>query len=84
MGEIQDMIGNDPSKLISSIARDMGVSEFLIRQMVHEDVLYFSCNVRKDQFLSQAIKGKTKYYTTNLFTELNHHLQSNMLWFFTD
>ena len=38
VGEIQTMIGNDPSKSIRSIARDMGVSEFLIRQVVHKDI----------------------------------------------
>ena len=33
VGEIQDMIDNDPRKSISSIATDMGVSKFLIRCM---------------------------------------------------
>ena len=39
---IQAMIENNPSKSIGSIARNMGMSEFLIRQIVHEDIWYSS------------------------------------------
>ena len=38
LAEIQDMIDNDLSKSIWFIVRDMGVSEFLISQKVHEDI----------------------------------------------
>ena len=38
----QAMIENDPSKSISSIAKDMGVSEFLIEQVIYEITRYFS------------------------------------------
>ena len=42
VGYIQVMIDKDPSKSIRSITRDMGVSEFLIRHLAHEDTHYFS------------------------------------------
>ena len=42
IGEIQAIIDNDPSKSIRYIARDMRVSKFLIRQVVHKDIWYFS------------------------------------------
>ena len=46
VGKFLAMFDNDPSKSIRSIARDMGVSEFLIRQqVVHEDIRYFSYNL---------------------------------------
>ena len=45
------MIDNNPSKSIRSIVRDMGVSEFFISQVMHEDILYFSYKMRKGQFL---------------------------------
>ena len=32
------MVENDSSKLIKSIDKDMGMSEFLIRQVVLEDI----------------------------------------------
>ena len=42
LGEIQILTDKDITKLIRSITRDMGVSEFLIGQVVHEDTRYFS------------------------------------------
>ena len=53
VGETQAMVDNNLSKLI----RSTGVSEFLIRQVVHEDICYFSYKM-KGQFLSQAMKDK--------------------------
>ena len=41
VGEIQNMIDNAPCESIRSIARYMGVSEFLTKQIVHEEVQYF-------------------------------------------
>ena len=58
VGDIQTMIDNDPSKSIRSIAKDMGWYEFLIRQVVHEDIWYFLYKIRRGQFLSQAMKNK--------------------------
>ena len=40
--EIQSIINNDPNKSIRPISRDMGKSKFLIRQVVHEDIRYYS------------------------------------------
>ena len=47
IGEILAMIDNDPSKSIKSLAKDMGMSELLIKQVVHEDIRYFSYKMRK-------------------------------------
>ena len=47
VGEIQSMIDNDLSKPIISIARYLGVSEFLINRVVHENIRYFSNKMRK-------------------------------------
>ena len=38
LGEIKAVIDNDPSKSIRTITRDIAMSEFLIRQLVHEDI----------------------------------------------
>lgn len=84
VGEIQAMIDNDPSKSMRSIARDTGVSEFLIRQTVHEDIRYFSYKMRKGQFLSQAMKDKRKARAAKLLNKLKHPLLPNMLWVFSD
>ena len=48
--EIQSMIDNNPSRSNTSIARDMEVSELLIRKVGNENIWYFSYKMRKDQF----------------------------------
>ena len=57
----------------------MGVSEFLIKQVVHGDIRYFSCNIRKGEFPSQTMKAKNKDRPTKLFNKHKHPL--NWLWF---
>ena len=75
------------SKLVDEIQalsdKDMGVSEFFIRQVEHKNICYFSYKMRKDQFLSQAMKDKWKDHTEKLLNKLKHLLQPNMLWFFS-
>ena len=41
VGDIKAEIDNHPSQFISSITRDIGVSEFLIRQVVRKDIGIF-------------------------------------------
>ena len=56
------MIYKDPSKSIKSIVRAMGVSEFLIKQVEHEDICYFSNEMKKGDFFHHRLskmKGKT-------------------------
>ena len=60
VGEIPVIIDNNPSKSINPIPINLGDSELLIRQIVHEDILYFSCKMRKDQFLSQSMKNEER------------------------
>ena len=56
------------------IALNTRVSEFFIRQVVHENIQYFSNKMRKDQFLSQTIKDKKKDRAAKLLNELKHWL----------
>ena len=67
VAEIQAMIDNDPSKSIRSIARSMGVSEFILRQVVHEDIWHFLDKMRKNWFSSQAMKDNRKDFTAKLW-----------------
>ena len=41
-----------PKQPTGFIARDMGASEFLIRQVMHEDIRYFSYKMRKPIFIT--------------------------------
>ena len=70
IGEIQVIIDNNPSMSIRSIDRHMGVSESLIRQLVHEDIRYAAQKMRKGHFLSLTIKNKRKDRAAKLFNKL--------------
>ena len=82
--EIQDIPNNDHSKSIRSVPRDIRVSEFLIWHEMHDDFRYFSNKIKKDYFLSQAMKVKRKYHAAKPFNKRKHPLQPNRLWFFLD
>ena len=60
VGELQTMIDKDSNESI----RDMEVSEFLIKQVMHEDIHYFSYKMRKRQCLSQAMMDKRPHCKT--------------------
>ena len=71
------MIGRKSNR---SIARDIDVFEFLIRQIVQEDICYFSYKMRNGYFfLSLAIKDNRKDCAANLLNKLKYPLQLNML-----
>ena len=82
VGEIQVTIDNDSCKSISSIARDMGVFEFLTRQVVHEEIRYFSYKIRNDQFLSHGVKNNRKDSTAKFLNKLSYPLITNMFFLF--
>ena len=64
IGEILAIINKDPTKSLRSIAKDMGLSDF-VRQIVYEDIWYFSYKVRKGKAFSLVMKDKREDYTTN-------------------
>ena len=49
VGDIKIMIDNDPQKSMMAIAKNTGVSEFLIRKTVHDCLRYFSYKMRRGQ-----------------------------------
>lgn len=59
----------------------MRAPKFLIGQIVHEAIQYFSYKKRKAQFLYQSIKIKSKDRVTKLLNKFKHLLKLNMLWF---
>ena len=84
LGKIQNMIDNNPSKSIMSIASDIGAFKFLIRLVVHENIKHFSYKMRKGQFLSQDMKDERKDHDAKLINKLKHPLRPNILCFFSD
>ena len=57
LGEIQAMIDNNPSKSIRSTARNIRVSEFLIRQIVHEGIQCFFIQDKKGTIFITGHEG---------------------------
>ena len=72
VGEIQAVIDNDSSKLIMSTVRDMGVSEFLIRQVSEMETFSKELTCRKTNQSTFILKWA--------YIILQSH---NMLWVFS-
>ena len=79
VNRIQAMIDHDLCKSIRLLARDVEMSEFLIRQVVHENIWCFS-----DYFYHRPKKDKRKDNSAKLFNTLKHTHKLNMFWFFLD
>ena len=82
--EVQELINNDPGKSMRAIAREKGIDEKVVRQVVHEDIRYFSYRMRKGQFLSKRMQEKRLKHAKKLVNKLKHPVEPNMLWFFSD
>ena len=73
------MIDNDSRKTIKSITNDMKTSEFLIRQVVHEDIRYFSYKMRKGYFFiisheGQEVRPGCKAFKLTQASSLNEYV----------
>ena len=71
VGGFQTMINNNASKSIRSLVGDVGVSEFIIRQLMSKDIWYFSYKIKKGQFLSHALKDNVKRLLQSFWTNWN-------------
>ena len=58
VARIQAMINNNPSESGKSIARYIGVSELLTRQILHEDIRYFSYKTALQSFSTNSSISK--------------------------
>ena len=79
VGEIQAMI----DKLIRSIARQIRVAEFLIRQVKHDDEDESISHTTGERacFYLRPLKDK-KNFAVKLLNKVKYPRQSNMLWVF--
>ena len=66
---------DNPSKLIRSITRDRRMFEFLIRQVVHEDICYFSYKMRRANFYHRSWRTREKTLLQSFST--NSSIPSN-------
>ena len=68
-------------KSIRSISKDIGVSDFFIRQIVHEDI---HTRWKRANFYHRPWRTRRKINTAKLLNKLNYPLQPNMLLFFSN
>ena len=77
------MIDNDPNKLISSKARDIGVSGFFIWQEVQEDIRYFSYKMKKKRpIFITGHQGEEEKLRYNAFEQIQASLPTEQALFF--
>ena len=75
MFSIYQILLYDLRKSIRSIVKYMGRNEFLLKQVVHDDLRHFLHKMRKRQCLSEAVKDKKKFHAVKLLNKLKHPLQ---------
>ena len=82
--QVQEAINNDPGRSMRALGEELGVSEWLIRKIVKEDLRYKSYSLRRGQFMSAATK-KTRYEkAAALLNRLKHPPVPDILIFFSD
>jgi len=82
--QVQELINEDPGRSMRKIAADLGVSDFLIRKIVKEDIRYRSYCLRRGQFMSETTK-KVRYEKAKaLLNRLKHPPAEDILIFFSD
>jgi len=64
--QVQEVVDESPSKSMRAIARDLNVSEGLIRRVVHENLRYKSYVMRRGQFMSAQTESETYSRKTSL------------------
>ncbi|XP_046868909.1 uncharacterized protein LOC124461437 [Drosophila willistoni] len=82
--KVQAIIDEDPSKSIRALAKDLNVSDGLIRRVVHEDLRYKSYVMRRGQFMSDKTREQRVIRSNRLLNEIKHPEAAEMLWFFSD
>ncbi|XP_025161974.1 uncharacterized protein LOC112590242 [Harpegnathos saltator] len=82
--QVQEIVDESPSKSMRAIARDLNVSESLIRRVVYEDLRYTSNVMRRGQFMSAQTREQRLIRGKRLLNKLKHPEVPNMLWFLSD
>ena len=82
IARVQDMVNNDPGRSMRAMARELHVSEKLIRQCVKEDIRYKSYKMRRGQLLTVKMRENRLKKSQKLLNKLKHPMENNMICFF--
>jgi len=75
----QNIIDNDGVKSMRSIAKELQVSDWMIRKVVHEDLRYKSYVLRRGQFLSEKTEKNGLIRCKLLLTRVKKPEEPQML-----
>ena len=81
---VRDILEATPDRSFRSIAKELNVSDFTIRQCVNEDLRCKSYRLQTGQFLSEGMKNRRLVKSVKLLNKLKHPKDPGMLWFFSD
>ena len=84
INNVRDIMETTPDRSFRSIAKDLNVSDFTIRQCVNEDLRCKSYRLQTGQFLSEGMKNRRLEKSVKLLNKLKHPKDPDMLWFFSD
>jgi hypothetical protein len=78
------LVDQDPGRSMRSLARELEISEFVVRKKMMQDIRYKSYALRRGQFLSQATKNRRLEKAKLMLNKLKNPAANNQLIFFSD
>lgn len=81
---VQHLINEDPGRSMRGIARELTISEFLVRQIVKQDIRYKSYALRRGQFMNEATKARRAQRAAALLNKFKHPPVQDILIFYSD
>jgi hypothetical protein len=80
----QYYVNQYPGRSVRSLARELKISEFVVRKKMMQDICYMSYSLRRGQFLSQATKERRLEKAKLMLNKLKNPAANNQLIFFSD
>ncbi len=84
VARLQELVDQDPSRSMRSLARELNISEFVVRKKMAQNIRYKSYALRRGQFMSQATKERRLEKAKLLLNKLKNPAANRQLVFFSD
>lgn len=82
--QLQQLVVEDPGQSMRAMARQLGVSDFLIRKIMKEDIWYKSYSLQRRQFVTAETKERHLMKARSLLARIKNPLSSDILIFYSD
>ncbi len=84
VARLQELVDQDPSRSMRSLARKLNISEFIVRKKMAQDIRYKSYALKRGQFMSQATKERRLEKAKLLLNKLKNPAANGQLIFISD